>query len=215
MVEWVYRAAKRAKSVDRVIVATDNERILDAVKGFGGEAVMTSEGCRSGTERIAEAVETLSLSADIIVNIQGDEPLIEPELIDATIRPLIDDATVVMSTAKTKIAESSELNNPNAVKVVTDSEGFALYFSRSLIPYARDEVKRLDTFKHIGLYVYSRDTLLRLARLAPTPLELSESLEQLRALENGIRIKVVETSYNPLSVDTPEDLEDVRALFNE
>ncbi len=214
MVEWVYERACAASLVDSVTVATDDRRIFDAVTAFGGSVVMTSGAHTSGTDRIAEAARTVD--AGIVVNIQGDEPLIEPDMIDAAIEPLLSDGSIELGTLKSRITEEDEYRSPHAVKVVTDSDGFALYFSRSPIPYSVGGFKGLDkkaaVYKHIGLYVYRKEFLLRFAGMAPAGYELAERLEQLRALENGVRIKVVETEFNPLSVDTPEDLERVRAL---
>lgn len=214
MVQRVYERAMRA-GLSEVVVATDDERIMDAVGAFGGRAVMTSPDHASGTDRVAEAAE--SIRADIIVNLQGDEPLVEPGLIGAAVKPLTDDPGLPMSTLKTPITGEHEYLDPNAVKVVTDSKGFALYFSRSPLPYCRKGFAALPrpAYKHIGLYVYRRDFLFEFTKLSPTALELSESLEQLRALENGHKIKVVEVDYSPVSVDTPEDLERVRALVIE
>ena len=212
MIQWVYELASKAALVSSVTVATDDERIKDAVEAFGGRAVMTGEHA-SGTERIAEAVRITDSKADIIVNVQGDEPLIEPEMIDAAIRPLIDDKAIECATLKTLITEIEELKNPHAVKVVTDLDGYALYFSRSQVPYRGLTGSQAGaSYKHIGLYVYRRDFLELFSALKPTPLELSEELEQLRALENGYRIKVVETPFNPISIDTEEDLLRVRRI---
>lgn len=214
MVQRVYERAMKAK-LSEVVVATDDERILEEVKSFGGRAVMTSSSHTSGTDRVAEAAS--SIDADIIVNLQGDEPLIEPGLIEAAVRPMLEAPGIVMSTLKTPIAHEDEYLDPNAVKVVTDKDGFALYFSRSPIPFCRKGFAGLPVpaYKHIGLYVFQRDFLFEFTKLKPTPLEVSESLEQLRAIENGHRIKVVEVEYNPVSVDTPEDLEKVRRIIKE
>ncbi len=213
MVQWVYERAASASLVESVTVATDDERIMDAVNSFGGKAVMTRAEHKSGTDRIAEAA--LAAKADIIVNVQGDEPLIAPEMIDEAIRPLLDDPGLKVATLKTRITDRDEFLNPNAVKVVTDKEGFALYFSRSPMPHAGHvfDPEETEAYKHIGLYVYRRDFLLEFSALAQTPLEKAERLEQLRALENGVKIKVVETSFNPVSVDTAEDLEIVRGMI--
>lgn len=213
MVQWVYERARAAKLPADVSVATDDERIFRAVESFGGRVVMTSSAHRSGTDRIAEAAA--GTDADIIVNVQGDEPLLEPELIDAAVKPMLDDPGLQLSTLKTRITHAEEYHNPNAVKVVTDRDGFALYFSRSPLPYAKTPFDDMPApaYKHIGLYVYRKGFLLKFSKLKPTPLEESESLEQLRALENGYRIKVVEVSYNPVSVDTLEDLEKVRGIM--
>ncbi|HBG45356.1 MAG TPA: 3-deoxy-manno-octulosonate cytidylyltransferase [Deltaproteobacteria bacterium] len=215
MVWRVYERARAASLIQGVIVATDDERILNSVIFHGGKAVMTSVSHRSGTDRVAEAA--LSVDAEIIVNLQGDEPLIEPWLIDAAVKPLIDDPSIQVCTLKTRITEEDEYYDPNAVKVVTGRDGNALYFSRSPIPFARVPFGELapPPFKHIGLYVYRRDFLFEFTKLKPAPLEVAESLEQLRALENGHRIKVVEVDYNPVSVDTPEDLEKVRRIIKE
>ncbi len=209
MIEHVYGRVAES-SVDLVLVATDDERIAAAVRAFGGRAVMTSPAHRSGTDRLAEVAQ--SLACDIVVNVQGDEPLIEPELIDRAVSPLRDPA-VQMSTVRRK-ADTRELHDPNVVKVVIDRDGFALYFSRAPIPYRRDaesSTPAAPAWAHIGLYVYRRTCLLQLASLPPTPLEQSEMLEQLRAVEHGIRIATVETTIETVGVDTPEDLERVRA----
>ncbi len=214
MIRRVYERARSASLVSNVIVATDDERILRAVEAFGGAAVMTSSAHASGTDRIAEAVEKLGITAEIIVNVQGDEPLIESAAIDEAIMPMLGDPELQICTLKTKITDEHEYLDPNAVKVVTDLGGFALYFSRSPIPCCKGSFKEAGhaAFKHIGLYAYRRGFLLKFSRLMPAPLEKAERLEQLRALENGYRIRVVETRYNPVSVDTPEDLERVRRI---
>jgi 3-deoxy-manno-octulosonate cytidylyltransferase (CMP-KDO synthetase) len=214
LVERVYERARQCSLIDSVTVATDDERIFDAVKKFGGEAVMTSAAHRSGADRVAEAAEKFPW-AGVIVNIQGDEPLITPWAVDSAIRPLLDDPQVDVCTLKTPITDEAEFLDPHAVKVVTDAAGRALYFSRSPIPYAPvpfDE-RKTPPFKHIGLYVYRRGFLMEFAALGHSPLEEAESLEQLRALEHGHIIKVVETDYNPVSVDTAEDLERVREII--
>ncbi len=211
MVQWVYESASKARLVDAVAVTTDDERIIDAVRGFGGKAVMTSSLHRSGTDRIAEAAA--SVDAPIVVNLQGDEPLMEPGMIDEAIRPMLDDPGLLISTLKTRMTEEEEYLNPNAVKVVTDRNGYALYFSRSPIPNIKGPFSEGVAYKHIGLYVYRREFLLRFPSIDSTPLEEAERLEQLRALENGVRIKVVETANNTIAVDTPDDLERVRAVI--
>ena len=211
MIEHVYRRAAAPASVSRVIVATDDERIRDAVKAFGGEAVMTSPSHQSGTDRLAEVAA--SLDCDLLVNVQGDEPLLAPGTIDAALAPFASDPALEMSTLRRRITNQDELHNPNVTKVVVDRDGFAMYFSRAPIPFTRDGQPRAEAWAHIGLYVYRRDTLLRLASLPPTALERAEALEQLRALEHGIRIKAVETTHDTIGVDTPADLERVRALM--
>jgi 3-deoxy-manno-octulosonate cytidylyltransferase (CMP-KDO synthetase) len=211
MVQWVYERAGKARLVGSVTVATDDERVYGAVKAFGGSVVMTSPEHKSGTDRVAEAAA--GVEADVIVNIQGDEPLIEPGMIDAAIEPMLDDPGLPVSTLKTRITEEEEYLDPHAVKVTTDKSGFALYFSRSPIPYSHKPFKQSPApYKHIGLYVYRKDFLLAFSALPHTALEDAEGLEQLRALESGFRIKVVETPFNPASVDTPEDLKRVRAI---
>jgi len=220
MVQWVYERAKKAKLIRDVLVATDDKRVMSAVERFGGKAVMTSSSHRSGTDRIAEAAG--SLNADVIVNVQGDEPLIEPEMIDEAIKPLLAESSLLISTLKTRIANEEELKDPNVVKVVTDREGFAIYFSRLPIPYVRESSEfgvrsselKATYYKHIGLYVYRKDFLLKFAKMKPTPLEDAEKLEQLRVLENGYKIKVVQTKYNSVGVDTKEDLERVREIVS-
>jgi 3-deoxy-manno-octulosonate cytidylyltransferase (CMP-KDO synthetase) len=208
MIEHVYRRASAARSIGHVIVATDDERIRRAVEAFGGDARMTRRDHPSGTDRLAEVAE--SLDADLIVNVQGDEPLIEPGMIEEALAPFDSDATLMMGTVRRRIDHPAELADPNVTKVVVDRDGYALYFSRASIPFDRDDSAAIPAWKHIGLYVYRREFLLAFARLAPTPLERAERLEQLRALEHGFRIKAVETSFDSVGVDTPEDLERVR-----
>jgi 3-deoxy-manno-octulosonate cytidylyltransferase (CMP-KDO synthetase) len=181
------------------------------VAAFGGEAVMTRPDHPSGTDRIAEVAA--ALQADLIVNLQGDEPLLPPEVIDAAITPLIEDPSLVMGTVTAPLTDAAEWRDPNIVKVVVDREGFALYFSRAPIPFPRDMATPATAWKHIGLYVYRRDFLLRFAALSPTILEETERLEQLRALEHGYRIKVVATAYDGIVVDTPADLARAEAML--
>ena len=211
MIEHVYRRAAAARSVSRVIVATDDDRIARAVVGFGGEAVMTSPSHQSGTDRLAEVA--VSLACDVVVNVQGDEPMLASETIDAAVAPFADSPALEMSTLRRRITDPAEHENPNVTKVVVDHGGYALYFSRAPIPYTRPGQPAAPAWAHIGLYCYRRDTLLRLAALPPTPMERAEALEQLRAVEHGIRIKVVKTGYASIGVDTPEDLARVRALL--
>ena len=207
MVEWVYKRALKSK-LDGVVVATDDERIVDEVKSFGGNVILTRKDHINGTSRIAEVCETY-IDYDVIVNIQGDEPLIEPDMINSIIDSFIEDNTIPMSTLKYKLTDMAEIENPNAVKVVTDKNDFAIYFSRSVIPYPRN--LNIDNYyKHVGIYGYKRDFVMEYAKMASTPLELSESLEQLRVLENGYKIKVLETPYKIIGVDTQEELERVR-----
>ena len=217
MIEHVYRRAAAATTVSRVIVATDDRRIADAVAAFGGDAVMTSPSHQSGTDRLAEVAATLD--CDLVVNVQGDEPLLAPETIDAAVAPFTsatasaDPATLEMSTLRRRILDPAERQNPNVTKVVVDRDGFALYFSRAPIPFTRAGQPEATAWAHIGLYVYRRETLLRIAALPQSALERAEALEQLRALEHGIRIRAIETTHDTIGVDTREDLERVRALL--
>jgi len=212
MIEHVYRRATASPSVAQVIVATDDLRIASAVQRFGGDVRMTRPDHRSGTDRLAEVAATLD--CDIVVNVQGDEPLIDPRSIDEVIAPFVVDPSLQMATLYRRIHDITELNNPNITKVVIDRGGFALYFSRAPIPHQREPRGGWPPlYRHIGLYAYRRSALMVLGSLEPTPLERAESLEQLRALEHGIRIKAVESAYEAFGVDTPEDLEQVRRLM--
>jgi 3-deoxy-manno-octulosonate cytidylyltransferase (CMP-KDO synthetase) len=211
MLECVHERVRRARLVNRVIIATDDPRILEEACRFGAEAVMTSPSHSTGTERVAEAAALET--ADIIVNVQGDEPLIDPAAIDLAITPLLECTPPSMATLKKRITEQRELEDPNVVKVVTDLKGDAIYFSRSWIPFPRDGGPAA-CFKHVGLYVYQRKFLLDYPKLPVGPLERAEKLEQLRVLENGYSIRVVETDYEAVGVDTPEDLERVRKILS-
>lgn len=218
MIQWVVERTARAKSVGRTLVATDDERIAAAVRAFGGEAVMTRADHATGTDRLAEVAA--GLETDLVVNVQGDEPLIDPRMIDQAVSPLQKNRGIAMGTLKCPLASAEEFRNPNVVKVVTDRQGFALYFSRAPIPFPRDfadtfdeHLKQLGAYKHVGLYVYRRDFLLTYPKLSPTPLEQLEKLEQLRALEHGFRIRVVETSLTSQGIDTPEDLEQLLGVL--
>ncbi|MDI6827006.1 MAG: 3-deoxy-manno-octulosonate cytidylyltransferase [Armatimonadota bacterium] len=210
MIRWVYEKASRAHLINDIVVATPDEEIKQCVESFGGKAIMTSETHRSGTDRVAEAAK--DIDADIIVNIQGDEPLLDPSAVDSLVRVMLEDSTIPMASLMCPLSAPEEAENPAVVKVVTDQQGFALYFSRSGIPYPRHP-EYSAVRKHIGIYAYRRDFLFTFASLDPTPLEKTESLEQLRALEHGYKIKMVETSFSPTSVDTLEDLEVVRRLI--
>ena len=215
MLQHVFERAVRARYLGQVIIATDDERIQEAARRFGAPVRMTRADHLSGTDRVAEVAA--GEAADVVVNIQGDEPLIDPDAIDAAVLGLLEDAAVPMATLKKRIEDPRELADPNVVKVVTDRSGKALYFSRSPIPYRRElgpPGPPAQHYKHIGLYVYRRDFLLRYPQLPVGPLEQAERLEQLRALENGYSIRVVETDYQSLGVDTPEDLERVARLFD-
>ncbi|MBM3296832.1 MAG: 3-deoxy-manno-octulosonate cytidylyltransferase [Candidatus Aminicenantes bacterium] len=205
MLQWVYEAARKAASLERVIVATDDVRIFERARSFGAEAVMTSAGHASGTDRVAEAAAGLDLP--IVVNIQGDEPLLEPEMIDGLVAALQDES-VVMASLMAR-AGREEVLDRNVVKVVTDLKGFALYFSRFPIPFGNED----RFFRHVGIYGYRRDFLLELSRMPPTALEKAEKLEQLRVLENGHRIKMVPCGGATLSVDTPGDIIKVESIL--
>jgi 3-deoxy-manno-octulosonate cytidylyltransferase (CMP-KDO synthetase) len=213
MIQHVYEQTCKSELISRVIVATDDTRIYDAVRGFGGEAAMTSATHKTGTDRVAEVVN--NIECDIVVNIQGDEPLIIPEVIDEIARALYTDEEIYVSTGSYKISDERMLHDPNVVKVVTDKNGLALYFSRSLIPYPR-HVDTFEAFEHIGIYAFKKDFLLKFINFENTPLSLTESLEQLKVLELGYKIRVIKTKhdYQAISVDTPEDLEEVRKLVS-
>jgi len=216
MLQHVYERVSLARYLTSVIIATDDERICEEARRIGAPVRMTRPDHLSGTDRVAEVASTDS--AEWVVNVQGDEPLIDPGAIDAAILPLLDDPSIPMGTLKKRIEDPGEIGDPNVVKVVTDRVGNAIYFSRSTIPYVRDGAKgksrgEVVHYKHIGLYVYRRDFLLRYSELPVGPLEMAERLEQLRALENGHQIRVVETEYESVGVDTPEDLQKVNQLF--
>jgi 3-deoxy-manno-octulosonate cytidylyltransferase (CMP-KDO synthetase) len=226
MIMHVVERAGRARLVSRVIVATDDSRILEAVESHGGQARMTSPDARSGTDRIAEVACTMD--AEIIVNVQGDEPLIEPSTIDAAIRPLLGDSQIEISTTSEPITDVEDVFNPNVVKVVVDLQGFALYFSRSPVPYVRpapgltlesalrrDPSELSNYRKHSGLYAYRAAALARFARLPQSALEKLEALEQLRAIENGFRVRVVAVEHRSIGVDTGQDYERVKRLIEE
>lgn len=217
MIQHVVERARQSRLVHDVIVATDDTRIADAVGAFGGTAVMTPTDITSGTDRIAFVASTIP-DATIVVNVQGDEPLIEPALIDDTIRPLHEDPAVMVATPVRAIVDQADLVNPAVPKVVLDRNGNCLYFSRSPIPFLRDVppsewTSRHEYYKHIGLYVFRRDFLLRYADFSQTPLERAEKLEQLRILEHGLPIRGVVTTFDSVPVDTPADLDRVRSII--
>jgi 3-deoxy-manno-octulosonate cytidylyltransferase (CMP-KDO synthetase) len=208
MIERVYCQAMKCTMLSRVIVATDDERIAACVAAFGGEVAMTRNDHASGTDRLAEVAERMP-ELDVIVNIQGDEPLIDPNAVDSAVAPLLEPG-VEMATAAWSIERFEEVESPQVVKVVIDGASNALYFSRRPIPYHRDtDPSKASYLGHLGLYVYTRECLLRISKLPPTPLEMAERLEQLRALENGIKIRVVKFKSRALAVDVPEDVEKV------
>lgn len=211
MICRVWERASRAKSVAEVIVATDDERIIQAVENNFGRAIMTRADHKTGTDRLAEVAGKFP-DVDVIVNVQGDEPLIEPSLIDELIAEFVKDDDLQMATVATELTDADEMNNPNNVKVVLDRYNNALYFSRSLIPYPRN-AGNAKVFKHIGIYAYRRQFLIDYAKMEPTPLEKSESLEQLRALENGFKIRVIKSDCRFVGVDTEEDLKLVNEIY--
>jgi len=217
MIQWVYENAMGSKLLDFLIVATDDERIYNVVKSFGGNVIMTPSDIQTGTDRVAYVLN--EFDADIVANIQGDEPLLTSEMIDRAIEPFLNGEKVDISTLAVKINDVDLIFNPNVVKVVFDKDKIALYFSRSPIPFCRDAKNEKDWlrlgnfYKHIGLYVYSRESLLRFVSLRRSLLEEIEKLEQLRALENGFRIKVVISESDTIGVDTPEDVEKVVAFL--
>jgi 3-deoxy-manno-octulosonate cytidylyltransferase (CMP-KDO synthetase) len=211
MLQHVWERASQARYLTSVTIATDDERIRAEAEKFHARVVMTREDHPSGTDRVAEVAS--ASNADVIVNIQGDEPLIDPVAIDTAILGLMEDDEIPMGTLKKRIERLEEIGNPNVVKVVTDLSGNAVYFSRAAIPHVRSDGELPVCFKHIGLYVYRREFLLRYSDLPVGPLEQAERLEQLRALENGFKIRVVETEYESLGVDTPEDWERVSGLY--
>lgn len=203
MIEWVYKRSLSSK-LDKVVVATDDDRIVEVVKSFGGEVILTSRDHETGTDRIAEVAQNYR-DFDVIINVQGDEPLIESSMINSLITPFIEEPELKMATLKYKLDNMEDVNNPNIVKVICDKNDYAIYFSRNPIPFPR-KLEISNYYKHIGVYAYKRDFVLDYAKMPQTPLEISESLEQLRVLENGYKIKVLETKHKVLGVDTPEDL---------
>jgi len=212
VVQHVYERVSGAESVSQVVIATDDSRIEQAVNEFGGEVIMTSPDHASGTDRVAEAVEKIN-RGDIIVNVQGDEPLIEPAVIDAVVQKIIDDEGIACSTASSPITDEAVYHDPNAVKVVMDIHGRALYFSRSSLPFCRDGSFVGISYVHTGIYCFRRNFLKIFTTLEPTPLEKAEKLEQLRILEHGYRIGVVITGETPKGIDTEDDLEAVREMY--
>ena len=218
MIQHTYESASKSRLLHKLVVAVDDEKVLQIVQGFGARAIMTPKDIATGSDRIAFVTKNIP-EAEIIVNIQGDEPFIKGEMIDEAIEPLLFDKDVNVSTLAKRIYTVEELKAPSIPKVVFDYHNFALYFSRSPIPYVRDarshleRLKLAEIYKHIGLYVYRREALLKFTSLPPTDLEQIEKLEQLRMLENGIKIKVVTTEHESMSVDTPEDLERARIFY--
>lgn len=206
MIQHVYERSAQATIPQQVVVATDDEKVFQAVQQFGGKVVMTSSEHQTGTDRLAEVASKYA-EVDVIINVQGDEPLIDPKVIDELAQEFLNDTALQMASVMS-IMDTEDYQNPNAVKVVTDLNNNALYFSRSLLPYPRVAGKA-NVYKHIGIYAYKKDFLLKFAKLEPTPLEQSESLEQLRALENGYKIKMIKTKAKFIGVDSIEDLQTV------
>jgi 3-deoxy-manno-octulosonate cytidylyltransferase (CMP-KDO synthetase) len=211
MLQHVWERASQARYLTSLVIATDDERIRAAAQSFSARVVMTRSDHASGTDRVAEAAS--ASNASLVVNIQGDEPAMDPNAIDIAILGLIDNPDAPMATLKKRIERPADVSDPNVVKVVTDSQGMAIYFSRSPIPFVRETGEPAALFKHIGLYVYHREFLMQYPDLPAGPLERVERLEQLRAIENGFKIHVGETEYDSIGVDTPEDLQRVSDLF--
>ncbi len=216
MIQWVYERAKKARGVDRTVVATDDERIARVVEGFGGEVVMTAPEIASGTDRVAAVAD--QIAGDIYVNVQGDEPLMEPTAIEKAVE-LVSSGRFSMSTVMTPMRDVADLSNVAVVKVIADKNDRAIYFSRHAIPYSRkpqpDPGQPFVCRRHVGLYVYSRDTLMRFRALPVSALEQAEMLEQLRALQEGISIGITELDFTSIGVDTPDELEKVRHIMKE
>ena len=219
MIQHTYESASKSNLISKVIIAVDDKKVLKVAEGFGAEVIMTPKSMATGSDRIAFAAKYYK-DAEIIVNIQGDEPFISGTMIDQAIEPLVFDPKVNVSTLAKKIEDLKELKSPSVTKVVFDYNNYALYFSRSPIPYVREaktNIERItkgDVYKHIGLYVYRKEALERFSKLEPTDLEKTEKLEQLRMLENGFKIKIVVTEFESIAVDTQEDLERARKYYN-
>lgn len=214
LVQRVYEQAAKAKRLDKVVVATEDTRILEAVEKFGGDAMLTSPDCATGTDRVAEVAR--AFDCELVLNIQGDEPLMRPEMIDQLVEGMQKDTRCVMGTLARKINAAEQLTNPNVVKVVVGANGNALYFSRSQIPYVRDAQDQFRGgmfFKHLGIYAYRREFLMKFVQLPASELEKTEKLEQLRALENGYAIKVLITPHDSIGVDRPEDVKLVEEIL--
>lgn len=219
LLQHTFEGASKSKLLDKIIIAVDDAQVAKAAKGFGASVVMTPKDCPTGSDRIAIVAKEFP-RADIIVNIQGDEPFISGMMIDQAIEPLLFDEEVNVSTLARLVEDIEEFKSPSVVKVVFDYKNFALYFSRSPIPFVRDAkdeiemIEKANIYKHIGLYVYRKEYLLKFTKLEPTDLEQWEKLEQLRMLENGFKVKIVETEFDSFSVDTPEDLEKARKIYS-
>jgi len=216
MIEWVYERANKAAIVSDVVVATDDKRIYDCVEGFGGRVLLTTRAHRCGSDRVAEAAEKLGLQDnDIVINIQGDQPAFDTRCLSEVVSPLIDDSDLVMATLIYRIRDRHEIKDPNHVKCVFDKDHFALYFSRSPIPFARDGSESVHIYKHLGIYAFRKHFLERFASLPPGRLEATEKLEQLRAIESGYRIKVVETRHDSKGVDIAADVQKLEDVLSQ
>jgi len=216
MIQHVYERAFACPELSEVCVATDDKRIAACVREFGGKAVMTGAAHRSGTDRICEAAERLGVTEqDLVVNIQGDQPVFDPSTVGRLITPLMEDRSIPMTTLKWKIEDETDIDNPNHVKVVTDEAGFALYFSRYPLPCFRDDASNRTYYKHLGFYGFRMEFLRQFTRLPEGDLEAAERLEQLRALEHGFRVKVVETPLNSVEVDVPDDIKKVETILSQ
>lgn len=213
LIQWTWENASRARSLDRLIVACDDQRIEEVVRGFGGDVVMTSARHLSGTDRIAEAVNHLDV--DVIINIQADEPVVHPSVIDALAQAMRNDSDLVMATVRKKVDDEREINDSNVVKVICDKDGFALYFSRFSLPYYRQADTQKLYYKHLGVYAYTKDFLYTYRKLPVSYLENAEKLEQLRVLEAGYKIKVIETKFESCGVDTEDDLITLEKILGE
>jgi len=213
MIQHVWEQAKEARLLDDVIIACDQEEVLAVAQDFGANCVMTSKGHLSGSDRITEVISPIEVK--VVVNIQADEPLVKPIMIDSLVEALLRDDSIYMATLIKQIEDTKEINSPDTVKVVVDKNNFALYFSRAAIPYHRADKPKIKPvyYKHIGLYAYTKDFLFRYKNILPSSLERAEKLEQLRVLEEGLRIKVIETKFDTIGVDTPGDLEKVRQIL--
>lgn len=212
MIQWVYEKVKKVDEIKDVYVATDDDRIVNAVMNFGGKVIMTSKNHKSGSDRINEAINKIADDIDIVLNIQGDEPMIKIEMIK-TLISAFNDESVYMATLKKKLYSENDINNPNIAKVITDIYDNAIYFSRSTIPFNRDNIGSIGYFKHIGVYGYTKEFLVKFASLDQGNLEVIEQLEQLRAIENGYKIRVIETEHDSIGVDLPEHISKVENLI--
>jgi len=216
MIQWVYEQASKSHIVDEVYVATDSDKIFTAITDIGGRAVMTGSQCNSGTDRVAEAAETLGLKEDdIIINIQGDQPALPVDCLETLVQPFFDTPELGMATLANNLNDEAAINDPNNVKVIIDVNGHAVYFSRARIPFDRDGKEEVQYYKHLGIYAYSNSFLQTFTKLPATPLENIEKLEQLRAVHHGYKIAVTVTTFDSPSVDAPADIRKVETLLQD